>query len=662
MLLNPNLEIFRSVPQAYVSPFPSNDSYLSPKYNAIAKAAGDAKNLTSVGERLLCQQQAQAWRDGLALVNFAKATAVGDILTETLSRVAWVSKSGPAGLFANVAFPQTLDPTKLAKALANVAIDVALAAISSIPIVGQILGAVVQVARFLFRLFTAPKEAEPELLLPWSVYSKGLDEDLVSNYLWKFFSQGVDWTGIWLPPYEHAPWELHKAAKDGKEFKGGQVWAPLIKGEIPYAQGQLGCIPNTVRVAGHLQRIPGNAPLEILRRHFIAWGEMSWGGIVTHIGDFFPSTGQVAGGMWKQAERPGSPDMYKVDARAIKSAWADYFGQFFDSGFSLYKNDMSIGEVLAPYICIILNNQPQLGIPNLNRPHPAPFVTPAIFKSGPATRETWSNCLFIEEDLPKKLADWPHDRWEDKHAKLPAEHPDLALRVPHYNDAEGYTNDNWWKVVTQPGDGPGDEQRGALSYGKEPPAGYRCVRWPTAQERFTDYQRPEEAIVGPACDHMVKMQTRCLERTLVCAYVRPDEVDGLDPHGAFRNNKALHDKCIAMRALLLKHEARYRVNLKDAEAADPGFAQKLRESGVNNSPSQMSLNLSKLSTGLMGDDDSPPEPPPPPAGGLPFGQLGAPEPDPSPAWKKAAVLGGGAVALAGAAYYWIKGRHREPVD
>ncbi len=653
MLLNPNLEIFRNVPQTYQSPFPSSDSAFSPKYQAIAKAAGDAKNLMSIGERLLCQQQAQAWRDGLALVNFVKATVVGDIMSDSLSRVAWVGKSGPAGLFANVAFPQTTDPNKLALALASVAVDVAIAAISSIPIVGQILGAVVQVARFLFRLFTAPKEAEPELLLPWSSYSEKLDEDMVKNFLWKFFGQGVDWTAIWLPPYDVAPWELRKGAKDGKEFKGGQVWAPVVGGEIPYAQGQLGCIPNTVRVAGHLQRVPGSATVEILRRHFLAFGEISWGGLITNIGDFFPSTGQVAGGMWKQAERPGSPDMYKVDARAIKSAWADYFGQFFDSGFSLYKNDMSIGELLAPYICIVRNNEPQLGIPNLFRPHPAPFVTPAIFKQGPGTPDTWTDCLFVEEDLPKKLADWPHDRPDDKYARLPAETPDLNLRPDHYVDNDGYTNDNWAKAVKR------GAPFGALR-GHKLPAGYRCISWPTGAERITAYQKPEAAIVGPACDHMAKMQTRCLERTLVCAYVRPDEVDGLDPHGAFRSNKALHDKCIAMRALLLKHEDRYRVNLKDAEAADPGFAQKLRDSGVNNSPTQLSKTLGKLSAGLVGDDDSPPEPPLPPAGGLPFGQLGAPDPEPWPGWKKAAAIGG-AAAVAGAAYYWIRGRHRERV-
>ena len=656
MILNPNLEIFRNVPPTFASPFPSNDSRLSQKYDAIARAAGDAKNLASIGERLLCQQQAQAWRDGLALVNYVKATAIGDILNDSLSKIAWVSKSGPAGLFAKVAFPQTTDPNKLGEALALVALDVAIAAISSIPIVGQILGAVVQVARFLYRIFTAPKESEPELLVPWSTYSGNLDEDIVRDFLWKYFGQGVDWTAIWLPPYEHASWELHKAARDGKEYKGGQVWAPLIGGEIPYAQGQLGCIPNTVRVAGHLQRIPGGAPVEALRRHWLAWGEISWGGIVTNVGDFFPSTGQVAGGMWKQAEKAGSPDMYKVDARAIKSAWVDYLGQFFDSGFGLYKTDPSIGELLAPYICTQTKDI-RLGIPNLMRPHPAPFVTPAIFKRGPASRETWTDCLFIEENLARKLPAWPHDRWESKDAKLPVQHPDVNYRSPHYVDAEGYvaTDQNFWKAVKNP-----NGVRGAAhsTPGHEAPEGYRCVPWPTGEERLTGYRRPDEAIIAPACDHMIKMQVRCLESTLVCAYVRPDEVDGKEAHGAFRNNKALHDKCVAVRKLLLAHEARFRVNLKDAQDADPAFAQKLRESGVNNSPAQRSQHLGRLAK-LPSDDGTPLPEPPPPAGGMAFEDIRGQSPGAS-GWRTAMAVGGGtAAAVAGAAYYWIKGRNAD---
>ena len=125
MLLNPNLEIFRGVPGGFKTPFASNDSRLSDKYQAIAKAAGDNGGFTTIGERLLCQQQADAWQSGLALMNFAKATIVGDLLADALPRVAWMSKEGPAGLFAKVAFPQSTDPKEFALALANagVAID-----------------------------------------------------------------------------------------------------------------------------------------------------------------------------------------------------------------------------------------------------------------------------------------------------------------------------------------------------------------------------------------------------------------------------------------------------------------------------------------------------------------------------------------------------------
>mgnify|MGYP003593743590 CR=1 FL=1 len=128
-------------------------------------------------------------------------------------------------------------------------------------------------------------------------------------------------------------------------------------------------------------------------------------------------------------------------------------------------------------------------------------------------------------------------------------------------------------------------------------------------------------------------------------------------HGAFRNNKELHDKCIAVRKLLLADEARYRVNLKDAEDADPAFAEKLRESGVNNSPSQMSKHLGRLSP-LPSDDGTPLPTPPAPAGGIAFDDIRAPAPRASKGWRAALAIGGG-TAVAGAAYYWVRGRHRD---
>ncbi len=40
MLLDPNMDIFRGAPDAFRTPFASNDSWLSDKYQAVAKAAG----------------------------------------------------------------------------------------------------------------------------------------------------------------------------------------------------------------------------------------------------------------------------------------------------------------------------------------------------------------------------------------------------------------------------------------------------------------------------------------------------------------------------------------------------------------------------------------------------------------------------------------------
>jgi hypothetical protein len=43
---------------------------------------------------------------------------------------------------------------------------------------------------------------------------------------------------------------------------------------------------------------------------------------------------------------------------------------------------------------------------------------------------------------------------------------------------------------------------------------------------------------------------------------------------------ALRDRCLAVRALLLKHEARFEVDLADVDAVDPAYAALLRKAGV----------------------------------------------------------------------------------
>jgi hypothetical protein len=80
-----------------------------------------------------------------------------------------------------------------------------------------------------------------------------------------------------------------------------------------------------------------------------------------------------------------------------------------------------------------------------------------------------------------------------------------------------------------------------------------------------------------------------------------------------------------MRKVLLKHDARFRVNLKDAEAADPVFAQTTPRLGREQQPHAAQPEPEQVVRQPRQRDNTPPEPPPPPAGGLPFGDLGASE-------------------------------------
>jgi hypothetical protein len=100
----------------------------------------------------------------------------------------------------------------------------------------------------------------------------------------------------------------------------------------------------------------------------------------------------------------------------------------------------------------------------------------------------------------------------------------------------------------------------------------RSQPWPTGVELFSYYQRPDQAIITPACDALGRAQLRSLETTLVCAYVRPVESNGMPAYAAFTGKgTALRDRCLAVRALLLKHEARFDVDLAGRRRRRPGL-------------------------------------------------------------------------------------------
>lgn len=420
----------------------------------------------------------------------------------------------------------------------------------------------------------------------------------------------------------------------------GTMWVPWKDGQIAF-NDMFGCMPGTFRTAGYIQS--PNVPQEAnphLHRYFSDGTFMRWGRVLIDQGEFFPATAQTGVLAWQQAQKAGSPDMYKLDCDAIEAGWVAYFDQFFDSIWrEYYDNDEWAGEWASKYIAVktkewrlgwldrsSLANQ---ALTEIHRPHPAALITPDIFTAGPATPATRNLCLFVESE-----------KGPDK--------GDTGIMAAVYE--REYPSGRFIKSG-----GPAWPPKSKL------PKGARCAPWPSAQELLAKYGRPDDVFIVPAVQRLRELQLRSLESTLVSAYCRPVDVKGLPAYAAFRKNPVLRDRCLEVRQMLLNHEARFQVNLRDVHDIDPDFELQLRGAGVDNSPAQMAAKF-KLAAGPLGGKKSEPLPEPlPPAGGtVPFDRGGGPllaGPSSGGARKGGGLVAGGALALAAAVLGRAVSRH-----
>ncbi len=230
MLINPNSRLFDRVPDLFVSPFPGADTYADDAFQALLARSRGAG---SVGQELLTQAGAQAWNQVTQMVWKQKATQAGDLLGDVWSKISWIdSKTDSiAGILAEVPFPLTTDPKVLVGAIANVALDLALNAVTAVPVVGWIAGIVVGIGRAIAPIFRdlMNNEVPPErrAVLPWKKYSGWLDQDWVRSFI-KLEAPGVDWTNTFSPPTDPRPWALADGVDD-QGNKIGQVLAPLLR-------------------------------------------------------------------------------------------------------------------------------------------------------------------------------------------------------------------------------------------------------------------------------------------------------------------------------------------------------------------------------------------------------------------------------------------------
>ncbi len=645
-LMDPSHPIFAKVPAEFFSPFPSNDSLLSGKYKALTG------NGAKLSEDLATMQQAKAFNVTLQILQKTRATKAGDLLSDWLPEISWYSKGELGlevlhGIFAEVPWSKTSDPQVLVEDMGRVGLDVALTAMAAVPIYGTIASALVSGGRLLYRLMA--KREDKVLSLPWAEYSESTDEDIHTNLRSEVFP-GVDWTDIFLPPFEDVPWRV------GTAKEKGFVFGPVRAGDRELSwRPSYGCMPGTVRVAGQTQSsmTPTDQVPSALARYLrhpkgvtpkaVA---IDWRSSIIACGDYFPSLAQVGAVTWQQCMRAGAPVMYCLDVEAIDTAWKNYWANFYASAWAAYAQagdvlklppfyqflaTRIVGELVEPYICTRRSPADpwQLGIP-FDGFRPNSLVHPRIFTEGAAEKDARNACAWVETDAARKKGhrDWPYGSEPSQHG---------SLRGTRY------------ATTTSP------------ATMKPPPAGYRCMPWPTPEAAASEYAPVYETFIQPAVQALRERQVRCLSATLVCAYTRPVAVGKKPPYAAFDRSEKLRRLCLDMRAVLLKNDARFLVNLKDVDDIDPPFAEQLRKSGVNNSFGQKQIGLGRLSAAGLTGDDAPLPPAPPPGGGVAFQDL-APAPDPGPSMLRVAAASATGLAAAAAGYIWIRRRNQHGIQ
>jgi len=637
MIIDPNNRIFDRVPDIFNSPYPGADVFADQAFTSLLqRTSGDEKQ--SVGEAILSQAGAQAWNQATQMLWKTKATIAGDLLSDVWSKVAWINPKTDAiaGILAEVPFAVSADPKVLASAMANVAIDLALNAVSAIPVAGWIIGIVVGIGRALAGLFkgmidNGASSPEERARLPWGKYNRDIDQEWVRTFI-KIDAAGVDWTPMFAPPTDAIPWQLLDGVdqNDPKNILG-KVLAPFANKTVAY-NGMYGCLPGTFRVAGLLQyRGRPQPPAESLRFYSDATIIQRYGDF-TQTGDFFPALQQLAGTTWQQIAA-GGPDAYKVDCVKLESMWRDWFSALYTSAM-----EQGYGDYLLPYLAREVHGEWRLGAnasgiisPAGTDWEPVPLVTPDTFKNGAlSTPKSRTSCMYTDGMVNGKLV----------------ASSDLARR---------WTRDAKTGAFIAPPPSIYAGQEGRI-----------CVPWPPGDLLLSKYRRADDAIITPAVKAVAQLQRRRLSRTLDCAYVRPVAVGDRPAYAAFAD-KALRTHCMEMRKRLLTHPARMKVDYETVRQVDPEYADALRDAGVPTTAAQraavmMKFSASKAATEPLDTKDPPVGPPRPLQGGLPFD----PNPNPTPENEQAGRSWMGPVVLGGAALVTTIGiaigvaRHRRP--
>lgn len=615
MLFNPNSRFFEGIPDLFISPYPGADAYADEAFRALLNRASGV-GLQTVEQALLAQAGVEAWNQATRMVWKKKATLAGDLLRDLWSKVSWIDSrtDSIAGILAEIPAPLTTDPAQILSSMALVAVDVALNAITAVPVAGWIVGIIVGIAQLIGLLIRGLRDQkvprERRAVLPWHRYNDRVDQDWVRSFI-KLEASGSDWTNAFSPATEAVPWRLADGVDDDGEVIG-KVLAPFSGKSVAWSGGY-GCLPGTFRVAGILQYRDGTAPPEPELRFYRDGTLIQRYGEFTQTGDFYPSLQQLAGVAWQQVAA-GGPDTYKVDCVALERLWRDWFTALYTSAL-----DQGYADWLLTYLAHEVHGEWRLGAnasgtlrADAEDGTSVPLVTRETLETGAlATAKSRTTCMYsdlVRKGQPRIQSPFLPRKW----SRDPATNEYIA--PPLYSQTSG--------------------------------PDYVCIPWPPPQLLLSKYKRADDAIVIPAVRAVAELQRRRLSRTLDCAYVRPEPVGDKPAYAAFRD-PALRAHCIEMRKRLLQHPSRMLVEYETVRDVDPEYANALKEAGVPTNAVQRSV----VKLGLRGAseveplDPKVPAPgrPLPPQGGLPF-DPGQKSSGRSRRWLGPAILGGAALA------------------
>lgn len=605
---------FENVPPRFESYFPSNDSLASDRFQSLITAnKGKAPNRPGP----FIRWSARSFVDALQITEKARAINGGDMLGRQLSKI-YELKSGVGGdwvygLFSKVNFGDAQDFAGLAEKLIDYGFAKAMSALSISSPQAAILAGVVRAGLRLNDLFQSWWASQhPPNILPWSEYSKDVNDDLVQLWLDEH-AGGVDWTQLWMPPFELAPWVFGWSEK-----REGMVFGPKSSGKgLAWDLNNYGCIPGTARVFGNSQaRTPGPAaPDPKLRRMFRApkgvtpkVGYLPWSLDVQFCGDDLPALGQLGVALWQQVMAPG-PEMYRVHAQQLLDAWQQCSANLYETGFdslrhvvqqlSAYAGYTSVpltelfaSQLMEPFICTRQRvmawggpkdpeGQPYppgrepwiLGM-DVDGPRASAIVHPDFFAQGPVRPDQRAKVAWFEHNFVRQAYSWPYGTKTDQNMDY------LSTWTGMGNALGGWLSD--------------------LSKNK-PHKQWRGMSWPFPEVAGADYGRLFENLIRPVVQRLKDAQYGSLhrvfaadvqggaidERVLLPAYVRPDPVNGREKYGAF-NDKKLQELCRGARVKLLElieagHPARELISLEDVQPIDPAFHQQLVAAGATGS-------------------------------------------------------------------------------